>query len=83
MEQEEEGKKSQACRRGPSVHRMSILFGPLSMYLNVIGLSMMLSLMSYLFQENKSYGVKNHLHSSSDVCHHKSPRHVGHNNLDI
>jgi hypothetical protein len=58
MEQEYEGKKSQVWRRGPSVHRVSILKGPLSMYSNVIRLSMMLRLMSYLFQENKSYGVK-------------------------
>jgi hypothetical protein len=28
MEQEEEGKKSQAGRRGPSMHRVSILKGP-------------------------------------------------------
>jgi hypothetical protein len=69
MEQEEERKKSQAWRRGPSVHRVSILKGPLSMYFNVISLSMMLRLMLYLFQDNKSYGIKNHLHSSSDVCH--------------
>ncbi len=39
------------------------------MYLNVIRLSMILRLMSDLFQENKSYGVKTHLHSSSDVHH--------------
>ncbi len=73
MEQEEEGKKSRTWRRGPSAHRISILIGPLSMYWNIIRLSMMLRLMSYLFQDNKSYGVKNHLHS---FIH--SPRHVGH-----
>jgi hypothetical protein len=38
MEQEEEGKKSQAGQRGPSVHRVSIVKKPLSMYLNVIKL---------------------------------------------
>jgi hypothetical protein len=48
------------------------------MYLNVIRLSMVLRLMSYLFQEKKSYGVKNNLHSSSDVHHCTSPHHVGH-----
>ncbi len=38
MEQEEEAKKSQSWRRGPSVHRVSIVEGPLSMYKNVINL---------------------------------------------
>jgi hypothetical protein len=60
------------------MHRVSIIKGTLSMYLNVIRLSMILRLMSYLFQENKSYGVKTHLHSSSDVLYitacHKSRR---------
>ncbi len=51
------------------MHRVSIIKGPLSMYLNVIKLSMMLRLMLCLFQENKSDGVKSHLHSSSDVHH--------------
>jgi hypothetical protein len=38
------------------------------MYLNVIRLSVMLRLMSYLFQKNKSYGVETIcIHSSSDV----------------
>ncbi len=69
MEQEEEGKKSQAWRRGPSMHRVSIIKRSWSMYLNVSRLSMMLRLMSYLFQDNKSYGVKTHLHSSSNACH--------------
>jgi hypothetical protein len=40
------------------MYRVSILKGPLSMYLNIIRLSMTLRLMSYLFQKNKSYGVK-------------------------
>ncbi len=51
------------------MHRVSILKGPTSMYLYVIILSRKLRLLSYLFQENKSYGVKNRLHSSSDVRH--------------
>ncbi len=41
MEQEEEGKKSQAWQRGSSVHRVSNIKGPLSMYLNIIKLFMM------------------------------------------
>jgi hypothetical protein len=35
---------------------------------------MIVVLLVYLFQENKSYGRKNHLHSSSDV----QENHVGH-----
>ncbi len=52
--------------------RVSIINRPLSIYLSVIKfikLSMMQILMLYLFQENKSSGVKTHMHSSSDVRH--------------
>jgi hypothetical protein len=78
MEQEDEGKKSQAWRRGPSVHRVSILKGPLSMYSNVIRLSMMLRLMLYLFQENKSYGVKTICSHPLMLGHRTSPCRVWH-----
>jgi hypothetical protein len=44
------------------------------MYLNVLRLSMMLRLMTYLFQENKSYGVKKTIYIHPlmyvTVCHH-------------
>jgi hypothetical protein len=78
MEEEEEGKKSQAWRRGPSVYRVSILKGPLSMYLDVIRLSIISRLMSYLFQENKSFGVKTICIHPLMLGHRTSPRHVWH-----
>ncbi len=67
MEQEEEGKKSPAWQRGPSMHRVSIVKKPLSMYSNVNWV--INNVRSCLFQENKSCGIETHLHSSSDVHH--------------
>jgi hypothetical protein len=56
MEQEEEGRKSQAWRRGTSMHRLSIFK---RLFSSVFKCSlMMLRLMLCLFQENKSYGIK-------------------------
>ncbi len=60
------------------MHRVHIIKEPLSMYLNVIRLSMMLRLMSYLFQENRSYGVETICIHPLMLCHCTSPRRIWH-----
>jgi hypothetical protein len=69
MEQEEDGKKSQAWPRGPIVHRVSIALMLLSMYVNIIMPSSILNPLSYLFIcfRRINHMAINHLHSSSDA----------------
>ncbi len=82
MEQEEEGKKSQAWQRGPIVHRVSILlmiFAYVCKYYQAVMRIEINVIFVYLFQENKSYGNKPFafiLWCYITVCH----RHVWHNN---
>jgi hypothetical protein len=61
MEQEEEGKKSQAWQRGPIVHRVSItlmFFVRACKYYQATMHVEFVVILVYLFQENKSYGVE-------------------------
>ncbi len=69
MEQEEDGKKSQAWQRGPIVHRVSIALMLLSAYVNIIMPSSILNPLSYLFIcfRRINHMAINHLHSSSDA----------------
>ncbi len=81
MEQEEEGKKSQAWQRGPIVHRVRItlmFFVRACKYYQATMHVEFVVIFVYLFQENKSYGVKPFafiLWCYVTVCH----RHVWHN----
>jgi hypothetical protein len=76
MEQEEEGRTSQAWWRGTSVHRVSI-FKKVFNYVIKCTL-MMLLLRVCLFQENKSFGVKPICIHPLMSRHHASLRHVWH-----
>jgi hypothetical protein len=70
----EESGVTKRTQRAQSEHSQRVL-----MYSNFIILSMMLKLMLYLFQENKSYGVKTICIHPLMLRHRTSPRCVWHN----